>query len=184
MKSTYLISTLIFCFTFLSFQTYELNNSGSFSATIDNRPFKVRQDQLLRGLVMYKAASMDGMVPARNVVSTTFYGPSYELEDGRPFTESIWIEIDYPNSFAAGNRYDFTVAMQYDRASYYMLPGTGKLTITNVTWDAEKKYFWLDGELTCTMRSMFYTPDTKRDFQLQCKLSKIRVTVPVWIAKG
>lgn len=175
---------LLFSIPFVSFQFEEEKNRGSFIATIDNKPFKVREDQLYRGLVMAKAGSMDGKSPARNVVSTTFNGSNYNLKDGRSFSENVWIEIDYTHPFEQGSTHLFSVSSQFDGTNYFMLNEQNTINVTEIAWGTDKKYFLLSAEIKSKMRSMGYPADGKRDVILQGKMTNIRITVPSWLAKS
>ena len=86
-----LLLTLVLC----SFKQDDNAYQGSFTASIDGKPFQVQDDQMFRGLLMNKSASMNGKIPARTVISAIFNGQSYNLTEDKLFTENIQFEMAY-----------------------------------------------------------------------------------------
>lgn len=158
----------------------ELASKGSFSCTIGNRPFKLRDDQLFRGLVISKTGSMDGKTPAINVVSCTFNGPTYDLPDGRMFSESVWVEVAY-QGIATGDPEIFSLAAQFESTNYYMVKENSRMTITGLQWESDRKHFLLSASFDCQMRSWGYPTDGKPDTRLKGSMTNVRITVPSWL---
>ncbi|MFN8288107.1 MAG: hypothetical protein U0V74_15230 [Chitinophagales bacterium] len=156
-------------------------NKGTFVATVDGRPFKLRDDQLYRGLLMTKSPSMDGRTPARTVISTTFNGLSYTTSAGKEFNETLAVEIEYLGE-KTGPYNSFAYALQFESTNYYMLPEGSKMNVTQFVWEADKKHFLISADFDCKMRSWGYPGDGKRDVALKGKLGNIRITVPSWLA--
>ena len=95
MKQPILIILLV-AVTGLCFQTGEdeqQKSKGSFFATVDGRMFKLRDDQLYRGILERKSASMDGRTPPRTVINVAFNGATYDKPDKTSFSESIAFEM-------------------------------------------------------------------------------------------
>lgn len=153
---------------------------GSFTATIDNKAFKLREDQLYRGLLMTKSASMDGRTPSRTVINTTFNGSSYDLDTGHSFSETVQFEIGYEGE-KTGEPSNYAVALQYNSTNYFMIPDGSKISITQFSWESDKKHFMMSAEFNCKMRSFGYPADNKPDVTLKGKMNDIRITVPSWI---
>lgn len=160
----------------------EEKNTGSFSATIDGKPFKLRDDQLFRGLLLNKSASMDGRTPARTVMSTNFNGTSYNLSDGRPFSDLIQFEVGYEGE-KLGEPSFYTVALQYNSTNYFMFHEDSKIQITSFMWESDRKHFLLSANFSCKMRSFGYPGDGKKDVTLDGSMTGIRMTVPSWIGQ-
>lgn len=156
-------------------------NKGSFSATVDGKPFKLRDDQLYRGLLMTKSPSMDGRTPARTVISTTFNGLSYPTSTGKDFSESVAVEIQYYGE-KTGFYPSFAYALQFESTNYYMLPESSKMNVTQFVWESDKKHFLISADFDCKMRSWGYPGDGKRDVAFKGKMGNIRITVPSWLA--
>ncbi len=154
--------------------------TGSFTATIDGKPFEVREDQLFRGLLMEKAASMDGKIPARKVISATFNGPSYDISEDKIFTETIQFEMGYESDKPGTPSY-YAAAMQFQSGSYYMVKEESKITITRFEWEADKKHFRISADYDCKMRSWNSSADAKQDVSLKGSMTNIRITVPSWL---
>lgn len=154
----------------------------AFTATLDGNTFQLQPEQLFRGLLVDKAASIDGKIPARTVINSTFAGPSYTGADSRQFTEGIQFEMKYDGNSKAGPVSDYSVSVQYQNATYYPLKDQSKITITALVWEYDKKHFILCADFNCKMRSMAYPNDGKKDIVLKGKMTNIRITVPSWLA--
>lgn len=157
-------------------------NGGAFVASINGKSFKLRDDQLFRGLLVTKSPSMDGRTPARTVINTTFNGPSYTTNAGHEFNENISVEIDY-HADQTGPCQAFAFAMQYESTNYYMLRESSKLNITQFAWEEDKKHFRLSADFDCKMRSWGYPGDGQADVSLKGKMANVRITVPSWLAQ-
>lgn len=169
--------------TFLPSVIYKNDGAGDstpFYAVVDNKPFELRQDQLLRGIVMNKPGSMDGRAPSRTVISAIFNGPVYNLDEGRLFNEALQFEIGYEGSKLGVPNY-YAVGMQYKSGNYYMLPEKSKINITALEWETDNKHFRLSADFDCKLRSWGYPDDSKPDVHLVGNLNKLRVTVPSWV---
>lgn len=171
-------AALLFALVFLS--AFRPDETPSFSATIDSKPFKLREDQLFRGIVANKNGSIDGRVPNRTVVSVTFNGPAYNASEGRLFNENLQFEINY-EADKTGEPQTFMVAMQYESANYYNVKDQSKLTVTQFEWESDKKHFLISADYNCKMRSWGAPADGKKDLILKGRMSNIRVTVPSWV---
>lgn len=172
---------LLLFFTFASFSFVDdQNNNSLFHATIDAKPFQLRDDQLYRGLVSNKNGSLDGRVPSRTVITTTFNGLSYNVDEGRLFNEAIQFELGYEPEVTGDLKY-YGVAMQYLSANYFILKDNSKLKVTSFQWESDKKHFLISAEYECKMRSWGYPTDGKQDVMLKGKFSNIRVTLPSWL---
>lgn len=125
---------------------------------------------------------MDGRTPARTVISVNFKGPSYNLDGGRFFAESVEFEINYNKDQKTGPARDYLAVLQYKSTDYFMVKEQSKLNITKMDWDNDKKHFWLSADFDCKMRSMGYPNDGKKDVSLKGNMEDIRITVPSWIA--
>lgn len=176
------IFCLLFALTSFSPSGFEDDDKekGTFFATVDGKMFKLRDDQLFRGLAMNKAGSMDGRSEPRTVISSTFNGTSYDLPDGRMFSESVQFEISYEPE-KLGPPKLFAVALQYQSTNYYIIKDQSKLNITQFDWEADKKHFRLSGDYDCKLRSWGYPSDGKKDVSLKGRMTNIRITVPSWL---
>lgn len=161
---------------------YQQKEKGSFSALVDGKTFKLREDQLFRGILVSKSASMDGRTPARTVISTTFNGATYDKPDKTPFNESVAFEMSYEDS-KTGVPAIFSVALQYNSTDYSMIKEQSKVNITQFTWEDDHKHFHLSADFDCKMRSWGYPSDNKKDVNLKGHMTNIRITVPSWIGK-
>ncbi len=177
MKSLTAIFLLSASLTLTSFQE---GDKSAFYATVNGKVFQLREDQLFRGLVMNKNGSMDGRIPNRTVISTTFNGPSYDMNEGRLFNETIQFEINYEADKTGEPAY-YILAMQYESANYYSIKEQSKITVTQFEWEADKKHFRLSADFNCKLRSGGAPADGKKDIVLKGQMSNIRVTVPSWI---
>ena len=157
-------------------------DKGSFSATVDGRGFQLREDQLLKGVLISKSGSMDGRTAARTVISATIQGKSYDKSDGKPFNEAVQIETSYEID-KIGNPALFSVALSYLSTEYSMVKDQSHFKITQFTWEAEHKHFRLSADFDCKMRSWGYPGDGKKDVTLKGKMSNVRITVPSWLNK-
>jgi hypothetical protein len=185
MRPLIAIHLIFACLLFTSFKGHEgyeeEKNPGSFSATVDGKPFKLREDQLYRGLLMTKSASMDGRTPAKTVISTSFNGTSYDNTDGRLFSELAQFEITYEGE-KTGEPSGYAIALQFSGTNYFMLTEGSKLEITKFEWESDRKHFNLSADFNCKLRSFGYPNDGKKDVMLKGRMSDIRITVPSWIA--
>lgn len=184
MKPLTVLALLVFALTFSSSNSDGDGldaNKGTFTATIDGKPFKLRDDQLYRGLLVTKSPSMDGRTPARTVITTNFNGFSYTI-DGKEFTESIAVEIGYQPD-KTGEYTSFSYALQYQSTNYFMVPDGSKMNVSRFEWEADKKHFLITADFECKMRSWGYPGDGKRDATLKGKMTNIRITVPSWLAQ-
>ena len=183
MKHPILIALLLaltgFCFR--NSEDDQPKDKGTFYATVDGRMFKLRDDQLFRGILVSKSASMDGRTAARTVISTTFNGGTYDKPDKSPFNESIAFEMSYEES-KTGPPAIFSVALQYNSTDYSMVKDASKIKITDFVWEADHKHFHLSADFDCQMRSWGYPSDNKKDVNLKGHMTNIRITVPSWIA--
>jgi hypothetical protein len=161
-------------------QEDEQSYKGIFTASIDGKAFQVQEDQMFRGLLMNKPASMDGKIPARTVISTTFNGPSYNLSEEKLFNESVQFEMSYETDKLGQPAY-YALALQYASGKYYLLKDQSKLTITQFTWESDKKHFRISADYDCKMRSWESPSDGKKDIALKGKMTNIRITVPSWL---
>ncbi len=159
-----------------------ITNNGAFVASINGKSFKLRDDQLFRGLLVTKSPSMDGRTPARTVISTSFNGPTYTTAAGREFSENITVEVDYHGE-KTGPYDAFAFAMQYESTNYYMLRENCKLNVTQFAWEEDKKHFRLSADFDCKMRSWGYPGDGQPDVSLKGKMANVRITVPSWLAQ-
>ncbi len=172
---------LIFLIASTSFKPAEgEQDKGFFAATVDGKPFKVRDDQIFKGILVNKAGSMDGRTAAHTVVNVTFNGPSYDKPDHRPFNETVQFEINYQEQ-KTGPTSLFTVALQYQSTDYSMIKETSKLNVTRFTWEPDHKHFRISADFDCKMRSWGYPSDGKKDTNLKGKMTNVRITVPSWI---
>jgi len=179
-----IIAILFLALTGLCFRTAEddqQKDKGSFYATVDGKMFKVREDQLFRGILVSKSASMDGRTPSRTVISTTFNGATYDKADKTPFTESVAFEMSYEES-KLGPPAIFSIALQVNSTDYSMVKETSKIKITDFVWEADHKHFHLSADFDCQMRSWGYPSDNKKDVNLKGHMTNIRITVPSWLA--
>ena len=175
--------TLTFIFSlvvYLLLTSFQQPDAASFYATVDGKVFQLQEDQLFRGLVMNKAGSMDGRIPTRAVISTSFNGPSYDMSKDRLFNENIQFEMKYEPD-KTGEPEMYAVAMQYESANYFIVKEQSKITITQFDWESDKKHFRLSADFNCKLRSSGAPADGKKDIALKGKMNNIRVTVPSWI---
>ena len=156
------------------------NAKAIFTATIDGKAFKLREDQLLRGLLAGKPASMDGKTEARTVISASFEGPTYDLADGHAYTETVQFEIAFEPE-KLGPSPQSAVALKYKSSNYYMVKDDSKLNISKFEWETDKKHFRLSADYDCKLRSWGYPADGKPDVDVKGRLSNIRITVPSWL---
>ena len=177
MKTLTAIFLLLACLSLTSFQEAD---KSAFSATINGKVFQLREDQLFRGLVMNKNGSLDGRIPNRTVISTTFNGPSYDMSEGRLFNETIQFEINYEADKTGEPAYS-AVAMQYESANYYSIKEQSKITVTQFEWESVNMHFRISADFNCKLRSWGAPGDGKKDIVLKGQMSNIRVTVPSWI---
>jgi hypothetical protein len=175
-----LTTAIFFLFICLSLTSFQQDDKGTFSATVDGKVFQLREDQLFRGLVMNKPGSMDGREPAKTVISTTFNGPSYDMSKDRLFNETIQLEINY-EADKTGEAAGYAAAMQYESGNYYSIKEQSKMNITQFEWESDKKHFRISADFNCKLRSWGAPADGKKDIALKGKMSNIRVTVPSWI---
>jgi hypothetical protein len=183
MKATNLVFLVTAFFLFSAFTSSSfmwMEETASFNATVDGISFKLSDGQLFRGLLVNRAASMDGKIPARTVITTTFTGPADGAE-GRLINDNLQFEIDYQPD-KTGEPTNYVVAMQFKNAKYYMLKDQSKLTVISFTWEEDKKHFVFSAEFNCIMRSFGYPSDGFKDVRLKGRMENIRITVPSWIA--
>ena len=138
---------LLFCLSVMSGsfrQGDETKDKGSFSATVDGSHFEC-ESKLFRGILVSKEASMDGRTPARTVISVSFKGPSYNIDGGKFFSESVEFEINYKEQ-KTGNASDYLAVLQYKSTNYFMVKEQSKLNITKMEWEGDKKHFWLSAD--------------------------------------
>jgi hypothetical protein len=170
----FLLPALFFCsFT----PAEEEQGKGTFTASVDGKPFQLREDQLCRGVLVSKPGTMDGRTPARTVISINFNGASVEKT---PFDESMQFEILYEEE-KTGEPGTYTIALKYQSADYSIIKEQSKLKITQFIWEADHKHFKLSSEFDCKMRSWGYPSDGKKDVSLKGRMSNVRITVPSWI---
>ncbi|MCX6200411.1 MAG: hypothetical protein NTY88_14520 [Bacteroidetes bacterium] len=176
------VAILFFAFTSFPGSGFEDDDKdkGTFFATVDGKMFKLRDDQLFRGLAMNKAGSMDGRSTPRTIISTTFNGSNYDLPDGKMFSESVQFEISYEPE-KLGTPSLFAVALQYQSTNYYIVKEQSKLNITQFDWEVDKKHFRLSADYDCKLRSWGYPSDGKKDVSLKGRMTNIRITVPSWL---
>ncbi|HRG90565.1 MAG TPA: hypothetical protein PLW44_16195 [Chitinophagales bacterium] len=167
----------IICIACMAFRADE---ATSFSATLDGKVYQLKQDQLLRGVVINKTGSMDGRTPTRTLISATFNGPSYDAAEGRLFNENIQFEILYEADKTGEPAY-YLVGMQYESGNYHNIKEQSKLTITKFEWESDKKHFNLSADFNCKLRSWGAPTDGKKDILLKGKMTNIRITVPSWV---
>lgn len=155
-------------------------SDGMMMASINGKPFTLRQDQLVNGMLLTKSGSMDGRIPTRTVITTTFYGSSYTFNN-TTFDENISLELQYDcDKKCTGNLFAFS--LQYDSTNYYMVREQSQLTISHFACEADKRHFRLSGEFTCSMRSWGYPTYNKPDITLKGRLINLRITIPGWFA--
>jgi len=177
------ITILLLALTGLCFQNGDdqQKDKGSFYATVDGKMFKLRDDQLFRGILVSKSASMDGRTPSRTVISANFNGATYDKPDKTPFNESVSFEMSYEDS-KTGAPDIFSFALQYNSTDYSMVKESSKVKITQFAWEPDHKHFRLSADFDCQMRSWGYPSDNKKDVNLKGHMTNIRITVPSWIA--
>lgn len=181
MKSIkFLLLSVVFICTCSFKQEDEQTYRGSFTATIDGKNFQIQEDQLFRGLLMNKNASMDGRIPARTVISAMFNGQSYNLSEEKLFTESIQFEMGYEDGKTGQPAY-YALAMQFQSDKYYLLKDQSKMNISQFSWESDKKHFRISADFDCKMRSWGYPADGIKDVSLKGKMNNIRITVPSWL---
>ena len=179
---TFILFSALFLVSSFKLEEDQVKDKGSFAATVDGRGFQLREDQLLKGVLISKSGSMDGRTPARTVISATIKGKSYDKSDGKPFNESVQIETSYEID-KIGNPELFSVALAYQSTEYSMVKEQSHFKITQFTWEDEHKHFRLSADFDCKMRSWGYPADGKKDINLKGKMSNVRITVPSWINK-
>ncbi len=179
-KALFLPVIFLLTSAFTSAPLMWMEKNASFSATVDGVAFKLSNEQLYRGLLVNRAASMDGKIPARTVISATFTGPSDGAE-GRLIADNIQFEIGYhPGKTGAPDM--FVVSVQYKNGNYYMVKEQSELNITSFTWEDDRKHFVLSADFDCKMRSFGYPADNAKDVALKGRMDNIRITVPSWLA--
>lgn len=171
---------LLFGSAFIYSPTIWMEETASFKALVDGEPFQLSNEQLYRGLLVTRAASMDGKIPTRTVISTSFTGNS-SVGDGRLIADNIQFEIEY-NANKAGSSSNCIVTMQYRNVNYYMVKEQSKLNIVSLAWESDKKHFVISSDFDCKMRSFNYPSDGVKDVLLKGRMSNIRITVPSWLA--
>ncbi len=179
---TYFILCLMVTHAVSSSLQEEVKTQGSFHATINGADFQVREDQLYRGLLINRAASMDGRIPARTVVNAVFSGPTKQNKEEKLTSDNIQFEIGYePDKTGVPSSY--LVALQYHNNNYYMVKESSKVDITDFNWESDKKHFNLSADFNCTMRSFGYPSDGIKDIELKGDMENIKITVPSWLAE-
>jgi len=171
---------LILLVTGSSFKPEGEVEKGYFSATVDGKAFKVKDDQIFKGILVNKEGSMDGRTAAHTVVSITFNGPSYDKPDHKPFNETVQFEINYEEQKTGPSK--FSAALQYQSTDYSMIKEVSKLNITQFTWEPDHKHFRISADFECKMRSWGYPSDGKKDAFLKGKMTNVRIIVPSWIS--
>lgn len=171
---------LLFCSAFVCSPAVWMEETASFKALVDGEPFQLGNEQLYRGLLVTRAASMDGKIPSRTVISTSFTGNS-SAGDGRLIADNIQFEIEY-DANKTGSSSNYAVTMQYRNVNYYMVKEQSKLGIVSLSWESDKKHFVVTSDFDCKMRSFNYPSDGVKDVLLKGRMSNIRITVPSWLA--
>jgi hypothetical protein len=178
--SLFLLFVFVLTTAFTSGPVLWLEENASFNATVNGSYFELSNEQLYRGLLVSRAASMDGKIPSRTVISTSFFGPANGA-DGRLIADNIQFEIGYnPDKTRAPDNY--VVTMQYKNANYYMVKESSKLNVSSFEWESDRKHFVMSADFECKMRSFGHPSDGRRDVALRGKMANIRVTVPSWLA--
>ncbi|MCW5909189.1 MAG: hypothetical protein KIS94_15090 [Chitinophagales bacterium] len=158
----------------------DLERNASFSATINGTPFKLRDDQLFRGVLVNRAGSMDGRVPARTVINTVFNGSSGTTSANALFSESIQFETGYAPDKTGEPAY-YNISMFCQSKTYYVMKEQSKVTITHFTWETDRKHFLVSVEFDCKMKS-YENAEKANEITLKGKMQNIRITVPGWLA--
>jgi hypothetical protein len=156
-----------------------VDSRGVFKATLNGAAFKVRDDQIYRGVLINRAGSMDGKIPARTMMNVVFNGPTQEHE-GKPIAESLQFEIAYVPE-KTGDVRTFTIAAQHNQSNYFLVKEESKLTITGFEWEEGKKHFVMSAEFNCKMRSYSNPTDGTKDLAVKGTMQNIRITVPSWV---
>ena len=183
MKQLYpcaLLAILVLSCSFTGIESERNDNKGSFSATINGKPFKLSDDQILKGTMTSKAGSLDGRSTSHNVITFNFQGASYTKKDGHSFTESVQLEMNFidgktPEASLA------SIGLQFESNDYSMIKEECKLNVTQISWEPDHHHMLITGDFDCKMRSWGYPFDGKSDASLKGHLTNIRVAVPSWI---
>ncbi len=178
-----LVITVLVGFSSFSSMQDDGKDKGTFSATVDGKSFQLKPEDLMRGILVNKAGSMDGRTAAHTVINVTFNGPSYERKDGKAFNETVQFELNYEDQ-KLGEPSLYSVALQYASTDYSMIKEQSKVHITQLNWEPDHKHFRLAADFDCKMRSWGYPNDGKKDVSLKGRMNNIRITVPSWIAKS
>lgn len=160
----------------LSFKADEPER-GSFYATVDGKPFRLREDQVFKGIVSDKSGSMDGRIGASTVMMISFYGSVADKADNLPFSENIQFEINYEQE-KTGEANPFAAALLYQTNQYTAITEKSKIKITEFTWEPDHKHFLVSADFDCKMLNSGFL----KEVTMKGKMSNIRVTVPSWIA--
>ena len=169
----------LFASAFTAAPVMWLEENAAFNATVNGISFELSNEQLYRGLLVNRAASMDGKIPTRTLISTSFTGVS--SGDGRLVADNIQFEIGYKPD-KTGTPENCVVSMQYQNTNYHMVKELSKLNITSFVWEDDRKHFIVSADFDCKMRSFGYPSDGIKDVALKGKMVNIRITVPSWLA--
>lgn len=179
MKANTCILIIVFFFSTAFKPVMWLEESAAFSATVNGTYFELSNEQLYRGLLVNRAASMDGKIPSRTVISTSFTGVGNG--EGRLVSDNIQFEIGYkPDKTGAPE--NCVVTMQYKNMNYHMVKELSKMNITSFMWEHDRKHFIVSVDFDCKMRSFGHPTDGVKDIALRGKMANIRITVPSWLA--
>lgn len=160
----------------------EQEDRGYIRASVSGAPYHVREDQYLRGLLLTKVGSVDGRVPNKSYVGLTAYGNNME-EGAKYFEEKIMLEFDFNANTTLGEQSGYSIGLRYKGSDYYVLADQPQhFTITNITWEEDKKHFRVSANFECKMRTWGYPSDGKPDATFKGSIENIRVTVPSWLA--
>jgi hypothetical protein len=160
----------------------ETKPKGSFYATLDGKTFQLKNDELFRGLLITKPGTMDGRLPARIVISANFNANPDDNDVQKIFPQSIQVEIDYASE-KTSTPANYSLNLKCQLTDYYSLQTQSKLSATQLSWDADRKHFYISADFDCKMRSLGYPADGKSDISLKGRMANIRITVPTTLAQ-
>lgn len=147
-------------------------NGECFSALIDNTKLQLKGFRPITATLVESPAQDMG---ARTIVSIAIGGNSGAASDSM-LNETIQMQLVLNEPISPGDAI-CKVTMNHQSVAYAMVKGdASNVEVTDFIWSMDRKSFMLSLKFNCTMRSLGFPADGKKDVNLKGQIVRVQVT--------
>jgi hypothetical protein len=157
-------------------------NGECFSALVDNTKFQVKGFRPISATLVAGPSAPDVDMGARTIVNIAMGGKGDAANDDSMLHETIQLQLVLTEPISPGAAV-CKVLLNHQSVAYAMVKGdASNVEVTDFIWSMDRKSFMLSLKFNCTMRSLGFPADGKKEVNLKGQIVRVQVVSPNVIA--